>query len=112
MLLIGMLIAISSAYSQSNSKLPEQIFFAGRVIRIRMLPGGGFGYDIFQQNQLMIHQDRNPVTGAAKGLNNADDALKAAKWQCLQLGPLNHSVAPIQRSIPKEVATQLKIDTK
>jgi len=112
MLLIGLLVVISLATrSQENSKFSGPIFFSGRVIQIHRLPAGGFGYDILQQNRIVVHQDRNPFTGLPQGLKTEQDAIKVAKWQSAHLGSTEHPAATNEHTIPKDVARQLNIAT-
>ena len=112
-----LLVAVFSAimfqvHAQSKDlKKTNEIVFNGYTIRVFKTIGTGYGYDIFYNSNLLLHQNNNPFTGSPNGLNNQEDALKVAKWQAIQINPLTHQLPPVIRAVPKEVAPQLKINT-
>jgi hypothetical protein len=92
-------------------KNTSDVVFNGHIIRVYKTIGTGYGYDIFYNNNLLIHQNNNPFTGSPEGLKNKEDALKLAKWQVIHLNPISHQLPPGMQTVPKEVAQQLKIAT-
>lgn len=112
-----LLIAVFSAitfhlHSQtSDQKNSDEIVFNNHTIRVYKTAGTGYGYDIFYNNNLLIHQNNNPFTGSPEGLKNKEDALKLAKWQVIHLNPVTHQLPQGIQPVPKEVAQQLKIAT-
>ncbi len=112
LLCIAVLSAISFASNAQNAestKSSNAILFSGHVIRIYKTAPAGYGYDIFYRGNLVIHKQNNPFTGSHGGLKNKDDALKVAKWQTLQVNPVNHQVIRSSENVPIEVARQLNI---
>src|SRR5690348_9787715 len=75
-------------------KKTNQTVFNGYTIRVFNTIGTGYGYDIFYNNSLLIHQNNNPFTGSPNGLNNQEDALKLAKWQVIHINPVTHQLPP------------------
>ncbi len=92
-------------------KSSKEIIFNGYALRVYKTTGSGFGYDIFYNNTLLIHQNNNPFTGSPNGLKNQEDALKLAKWEAVHLNPVTHQLPLGMQTVPKEVAQQLKITT-
>ena len=69
LLFIAVLSTISLAsYAQvaDSAKSSNEIAFNGYVIRIYKTAPAGYGYDIFYQNNLVIHQQNNPFTGFSR----------------------------------------------
>ena len=111
LLLIAILSTISfelNAQNADSTKRPNEILFNGYTIRTYKA-ATGYGYDIFYQNNLVIHQKNNPFTASPDGLKNKEDALKIAKWQIIHLNPVNHQMVQGRQTIPMEVARQLNI---
>jgi len=113
LLLIAVFSAImSQVHAQTKDlKSTSEIVFNGHTIRVYKTIGTGYGYDVFYNNNLLIHQTNNPFTGSPNGLKNQEDALKLAKWQVIQLNPVTHQLRPGMQTVPKEVARQLNIAT-
>jgi hypothetical protein len=109
MLLTCWLIELHAQTTGTSIK-PNETLFNGHAIRVFQIPSGGYGYDIFYQNRLVVHQSKNPFTDSATGLKTADDALKVAKWQTIQPNFGGQPILP-NKTIPKQIAHQLKIDT-
>jgi hypothetical protein len=99
-------------HAQTTSIAPaaNNTFFNGHLIRLFKTAYGGYGYDIFYQSRLVVHQSKNPFTKTEIGLKTPEDALKLAKWQVLHLNPARQSELP-DKTIPRQVAVQLNIDT-
>ena len=112
-----LLIAVFSAimfqlHAQTKDlKNTSDVVFNGLTIRVYKTIGTGYGYDIFYNSSLLIHQNNNPFTGSPEGLKNKEDALKLAKWQVIHLNPISHQLPPGMQIVPKAVAQQLKITT-
>lgn len=112
LLLIAVLTAISfslHAQTADSTKLSNGVLFNGYTIRIFKTAGSGYGYNIFYQNRLEIHQEHNPFTNAPGGLKIKDDALRIAKWQVIHLNPTDQRIAQSPQTVPIEVAHQLNI---
>lgn len=112
LLLIAVLSAMSFALHAQNAdsaKSSNEIFFNGHVIRIFKAGANGYGYDVFYQNSLVIHQINNPFTVSPGGLKNKDDAIRIAKWQTMHLNPANPHMATGSQTVPIQVARQLNI---
>jgi hypothetical protein len=111
LLLIAVLSAIMfQLHAQTKDlKNTSDVVFNGHTIRAYKTIGTGYGYDIFYNNNLLIHQNNNPFTGSPEGLKNKEDALKLAKWQVIHLNPVSHQLPSDLQTVPKEVAQQLKI---
>ena len=112
LLLIAVLSAMSFALHAQiadSTKNSNEILFNGHRIRIYKTAATGYGYDIFYQNSLVIHQENNPFTGSPGGLKNKDDAIRIAKWQTMHLNPANPLMATGNKTVPIEVARQLSI---
>ena len=114
--LVSALVVALNAQTSDPVKNPKEISFNeisfhGHVIRLYKTAASGYLYDIFFQNNLVIHQNENPFTGAAAGLSTKEDALKIAKWQIIHLYPNNRNGQPGNnlQKIPIEVARQLNI---
>lgn len=100
-----------SALAQVNKpvKDPVEITFNGYVIRVFQTPDHGYGYNIFYNDALILHQDVNPYNQSPAGIKLKEDAVKTAKWQVIHF-PLAKKPQQIQRQvIPMEVARQLNI---
>ena len=48
--------------------------------KVVVSPAGGFGYDIYENGALRIHQPHIPAVSGQKGFNRAEDALKTARF--------------------------------
>jgi hypothetical protein len=96
--------------SQSFPKPPNDVLFMDHVIRLHKAPSG-YLYDIFYQNNLIIHQDKNPFDQTTNGLRTKEDAIKLAKWQVIHLYPLHRQKISGPQEIPNSVARQLKISS-
>ena len=107
-LLSGISIALN-AQNADSMKISNEIFFNGHVIRIIKSSAVGYGYDIFYQNNLLIHQRDNPFTKSPDGLKNKEDVVRIAKWQIIHLIPVNHQMILAAQTVPMEVARQLNI---
>jgi hypothetical protein len=113
LLFIAVLSAISFALNAQNAdSSSNETLFDGHIIRIYKNVATGYGYDIFYQDNLIIHQKSNPFTASPDGLKNKEDALKIAKWQIIHLPPANHQMVQGRQTIPMEVARQLNITIK
>jgi hypothetical protein len=99
----------SRAQSNLSKKKPEVISFNGYVIQLFQTSAGGYGYDIFKQHVIILHQDINPYTSSAAGIKLKADAVKTAKWQIIHLDKTNHQSQIVKQIIPVEVASQLNI---
>lgn len=112
LLFIAVLSAMSftlHAQIADSTKNSNEILFNGHIIRIYKTAATGYGYDIFYQYRLVIHQQNNPFTASPGGLKNKDDALRIAKWQVLHLNPANQHMIQSRQAVPMEVARQLNI---
>jgi hypothetical protein len=111
-LLIVLIVSILSIKAQKSTSLDlknEKIFHAGYVIRAFHNNTTGFGYDIFFQNRLVIHQVNNPFTMAPTGLVKKEDAFKIAIWQIDQFQLKLNTPGLYNQRISKNVAKQLNI---
>ena len=112
-----MLALVSAIVVELNAQTPEsaknsnEISFKNHLIRLHKTASSGYLYDIYFNNNLVIHQNVNPFTGTPDGLTTKEDALKIAKWQIIQLYPGNRNGQPKNNSekVPIEVARQLNI---
>jgi hypothetical protein len=99
----------SQAQAYKSKKKPEEIQFNGYVIQLFQTSVGGYGYDIFDQRTIILHQDTNPYTSSAAGIKLKADAVKTAKWQIIHLDRSNQQPQKAKQDIPVEVARQLNI---
>jgi hypothetical protein len=85
------------AFAQQHEPVNPQkdrIEFQGYTIKLIIGESGGYGYDIFLGNELVVHQGRNPFTMAPIGLDNKQDVYKVAKWQVQELKKENGEQLP------------------
>lgn len=83
-LLLVLLLGAAAAQAQRHepvNPLEDKRDFQGYTIRVLPAPGGTYGYDIFKDRQLLLHQRGNPFTGSPRGLTSKEDVYKVAKWQ-------------------------------
>lgn len=98
------------AKSQTIGQNPNEVLFNGYTIKLIHTKSGGYIYDVFLQNNIVIHRNTNPFTGSVEGLRNKEDALKLAKWETTRINPSTGKVFVSERKLPAEVATRLKIN--
>jgi hypothetical protein len=113
MLLLAALFCVLltiEAQSKSSPKTPNDVVFMDHVIRLYK-GSSGYLYDVFYQNNLVIHQDKNPFDQTTNGLRTEEDAIKIAKWQIIHLDPLLRQKTKTPQEIPNSVARQLKISS-
>jgi hypothetical protein len=113
MLLLAALFVVMltiKAQSKSSPKTPNDVVFMDHVIRLYEAPSG-YLYDIFYQNNLVIHQNKNPFDQTPNGLSTKEDAIKIAKWQIIHIDPLHRQKNKGPQEIPNSVARQLKISS-
>jgi len=87
----------------------DKIVSEGYLIKLIPADAGGYGYDIFKQNMLVVHQSLNPFTMTPRGLETKEDAYKTAKWQVMQLKKENSDLLPRTSpvgTIPERKGTQ------
>ena len=106
--LFGIVLTIK-AQSKISPKTLNDVVFMDHVIRIYEAQSG-YLYDIFYQNSIIIHQDKNPFDQSTNGLQTKDDAIKIAKWQIIHIDPLHRPEKKGPQQIPHSVARQLKIN--
>ena len=102
----------SRAQINGMQKNADEIQFNGYLIRLFQTTNHGYGYDIFFQHTLIVHQDNNPYTNTPEGLKQRDDAIKTAKWQVIHIPHVNRQLQLRKQTIPLEVARQLNISIK
>lgn len=85
----------------------EQKTFNGYTVRVMPAIGGGYGFDILQNNKPVVHQYHNPLPYVPKGVEQKDDAFKIAKWMITQYGAKRRWEA-----MPPQVAQRLRIQTR
>lgn len=108
--LFGVMLTIK-AQSKSSPKTPNEVVFMDHVIRLYEAPSG-YLYDIIYQNNISIHQDKNPFDQTTNGLSTKEDAIKIAKWQIIHIDPLHRQESKGAQQIPNSVARQLKLSSK
>lgn len=108
--LFASLLNVKAQHANSTRNSNETIF-NGHVIHIYKTVEKRYGYDIFYQGRLLIHQNNNPFTGSAGGLRNRPDAITAAKWQIIHLQLPGLQPITDKRTLPMQVAREFKIDT-
>lgn len=94
---IFMLINTAYTYAQQHEPVDPQkdkIEFQGYTIKLNPGESGGYGYDIFLGNTLVVHQGKNPFTMAPVGLEKKQDVYKVAKWQIQELKKENIDQLP------------------
>jgi hypothetical protein len=94
---IGILINTAYTYAQQHEPVNPQkdkIEFQGYTIKLNPGEAGGYGYDIFLGNTLVVHQGKNPFTMAPIGLDKKQDVYKIAKWQVQELKKENSEQIP------------------
>jgi hypothetical protein len=96
------------AQTVATVKRPADIFFVGHTIHLFKM-STGYGYDIYFQSRLLIHQQENPVTGNLTGLKSEDEAIKLAKWQVIHFRHYTVALTPEEKMISKSAAKQLNI---
>jgi hypothetical protein len=97
--------------NQLTHKESKNYLFLGHSIHV-FKTGTGYGYDISYQNRLWMHQSENPFTSDRNGLAKEEDAIKLAKWQVAHFrGFAMQPTVTINKTIPKNLAGQLKITT-
>ena len=106
--LFGVMLTIK-AQSKSLPKTPNEVVFMDHVIRLYESPSG-YLYDIFYQNNLVIHQNKNPFDQTTNGLSTREDAVKIAKWQVIHIDPSHRQENKGAQQVPNSVARQLKIN--
>jgi hypothetical protein len=106
------ILLFSRAQTAERSPNPNQILFLSHSISVFKNAQSGYGYDIFFQNLLVIHQPNNPFNGSSAGLKNQRDAIHIAQWQVIHLPREPFRRPQDKRLIPIEVARELKIDTE
>jgi hypothetical protein len=76
---------------------------------VRLIPaiGGGFGYDILENNKIVLHQYRSPMPFFPKGVAKKEDAYKLADWAIGDYKAHGHW----SNMVPPHVARELKIET-
>ena len=82
---------VSPAQSGGTPKGPDEIQFNGYSIRLFQTPGRGYGYDIFFQQTLIVHQDKNPYTGLPEGLKKKEGAPEETKTDVAKEAPLKET---------------------
>jgi|SRR6185436_14889274 hypothetical protein len=113
MLLLAALFCVLltiEAQSKSSLKTPNDVVFMDHVIRLHK-GSSGYLYDVFYQNNLVIHQDKNPFDQTTNGLRTEEDAIKIAKWQIIHIDPLHRQQKKGPEQIPSSVARQLQISS-
>ena len=101
---------VTHAQRLPAQKNPDEIEFNGYSIRVFKVSNQGYGFDVLQQNVLILHQTINPYTGKLDGIKKKDDAVKTAKWQVMHL-PVERNQKQTQvQLIPMEVTGQLHIE--
>jgi hypothetical protein len=106
--LAGLFMSGANAQVPSGNSNNNSVYM-GYIIRLIPAGSNGFGYDIFFNSKIVVHQPRNPFTLAPTGLRSSDDALKVAHWQVQQLWHDKNHAAVINRLVPKYVAKQMNI---
>jgi len=71
----------------------DKLEYKGYTIRLIPTIDGNYGYDIFKENKIIVHQPENPIS--AKQLNRREDAFKIAKWLIEQHAQTGHLPAVI-----------------
>jgi len=112
--IVTIIVLAASITSSANAQSPSTgskntSVYMGCIIRLIPAGSNGFGYDIFFNSKIVVHQPRNPFTLAPTGLRNSDDALRVAHWQVQQLWHNRNQAPVINRLVPKYVAKQLNI---
>ncbi len=116
---IAVLFAIAQKKEHVNLKRPEPVNpvkdkqdYQGYAIRL--LPAlpvaesrGNYGFDILKDNKPVVHQLKNPMPFAPKGIQKKEDAYKIAQWMIREYKNTGHW----QTSMPPHIAHQLKIET-
>lgn len=74
------LLAQAQKHQPANQQ-KDQMVFKGYTIRVIPAMMGTYGYNIFKDRKLVLHQRNNPFTGGPAGLRNKEDVFKAAQWQ-------------------------------
>lgn len=87
LILLVLRLQLVAQPTERFSAANERQLYKGYTIRIFSNAGQGYGYDIRQGSQLLIHQGYHPFTLDPRGLNKKEDAYKVAHWQIDQLKP-------------------------
>jgi hypothetical protein len=88
-------------------RVREQKTINGYTVRLLPTAGGGYGFDILQNNKPVVHQFQNPLPYAPKGVQKKDDAYKIALWMITQY----RAKRRWEPMMPPHVARNLKIAT-
>ena len=108
-LVLALFFSVNAQHTRQSANGNEQVIFAGYLIKIIPLNGNGFGYKIFFENQMVVHQLVNPFTLTPDGLRNKEDIIKIAKWQIMDMRgrPMNRVIK--NQIIAMDVAKRLDI---
>ena len=108
-LVLALFFSVNAQHTRQPANGNEQVIFAGYLIKIIPLNGNGFGYKIFFENQMVVHQLVNPFTLTPDGLRNKEDIIKIAKWQIMDMRgrPMNRVIK--NQIIAMDVAKRLDI---
>jgi hypothetical protein len=89
------------------NSVTDQKSINGFTVKLIPTIQGGYGYDIFLNDKLVVHQFQNPIPFAPNGIQVKEDAFKVAEWMIKDF----QANGQWQNSIPPHIARELKIKT-
>src|ERR1700684_3519475 len=111
LLILPALLFFAKSHAQQKRErfdpLDDKRIINGYTVRLIPAIGGGFGYDILENNKIMLHQYRNPMPFSPKEIAKKEDAYKLAEWAIGDYKAHRHW----SNMVPPHVARELKIET-
>lgn len=101
----------AAAYAQQRPEpvdpIRDQRVVNGYTVRPIPAVGGGYGYDILQDNKTVLHQFRNPLLTSLRGIAKKEDVFTIATWVIKDY----QKSGKWRKLVPPNVARELKIAT-